>query len=88
MGDGCIEEVDAGISHLEKNLTQEMNKAGMIIDGAHSSMKTIMDSIEISKLPVIISHACAYGINPTPRNIRDEQIIAIAKSGGIIGVGH
>lgn len=86
MGDGCIEEVDAGISHLGKRLIQEMNNLGMIIDGAHCSMKTIMDSIEISKLPVIISHACAFGINSIPRNIRDEQIKAIANSGGIIGV--
>jgi membrane dipeptidase len=86
MGDGCIEEVDAGISHLGKRLIQEMNKLGMIIDGAHSGMKTIMDSIAASKLPVIISHACAYAINPIPRNIRDEQIKAIAKSGGIIGI--
>lgn len=86
MGDGCIEEVDAGISHLGKRLIGELNQLGIIIDGAHSSMKTIMDSIEASKLPVIISHACAYGINPIPRNIRDEQIKAIAKSGGIIGI--
>lgn len=49
-------------------------------------MKTIMDSIETSKLPVIVSHACAYGINPIPRNIRDEQIKAIVKSEGIIGI--
>jgi len=86
MGDGCIENVDAGISHLGKRLVQEMNKVGMIIDGAHSSMNTIMDAIEASKLPVIVSHACTYGINPIPRNVRDEQIKAIAASGGLIGV--
>jgi membrane dipeptidase len=86
MGDGCIETVDAGISHLGKNLIHEMNKIGMIIDGAHSSVNTIMDSIETSCLPVIISHACVYGINPLPRNIKDEQIKAIAKSDGVIGV--
>ena len=86
MGDGCIEEVDAGISHLGKGLVQTMNKVGMIIDGAHSSANTIMGAIQASKLPVIISHACAYGINPLPRNIRDEQIKAIAESGGVMGV--
>lgn len=86
MGDGCIEDVDAGISHLGKKLIQEMNKVGMIIDGAHSSMNTIIDSIKTSQLPVIVSHACAYGINPLPRNIRDELLIAIAKAGGVVGV--
>lgn len=86
MGDGCIETRDAGLSHLGKNLIQTMNNIGMIIDGAHSSVNTIMDSIEISSLPVVISHACAYGINPLPRNIKDEQIQAVAKSGGVIGV--
>lgn len=86
MGDGCIEKNDAGLSFLGEALIHEMNKVGMIIDGAHSSVKTIMDSISVSQLPVVISHACAYGINPLPRNIKDEQIIAIAKSGGVIGV--
>lgn len=81
MGDGCIEEVDAGISHLGKRLVQAMNKVGMIIDGAHSSMNTITGAIQASKRPVIVSHACAYGINPLARNIRDEQIKAIAASG-------
>ncbi len=86
MGDGCIETIDAGLSHLGKNLIHEMNKIGMIIDGAHSSVNTMMGEVEISKKPVVISHACAYGINPLPRNITDEQIKAIAKSGGVIGV--
>ncbi|MBA2648459.1 MAG: membrane dipeptidase [Legionella sp.] len=86
MGDGCIEEVDAGLSHLGKCLIQKMNQLGIIIDCAHSSRNTILGSTAISLLPVIISHACVYGINPLPRNIQDEQIIAVAKSGGIIGV--
>ena len=86
MGDGCIEEMDAGLSHLGKDLIQKMNRIGMVIDGAHSSINTIMGSVEVSSLPIVISHACAYGINPLPRNIKDEQIKAIAKSGGIIGV--
>jgi membrane dipeptidase len=86
MGDGCIEEVDAGISHLGKQLVQQMNEVGMIIDGAHSSMNTLMGAIQSSKHPCIVSHACAYGVNPIPRNIRDEQIRAIAQSGGLLGI--
>lgn len=86
MGDGCIEELDAGLSHLGKKLICKMNEIGMIIDGSHSSMKTIMGSIEASALPTVISHACIYNITPLARNIRDEQIHAIAKSGGVIGI--
>lgn len=86
MGDGCIEKTDAGISLLGANLVHTMNNVGMIVDGAHSSMNTISDAAEISTLPIIISHACAYGVNPLPRNIRDDQIRAVSKTGGIIGI--
>ena len=86
MGDGCIEEMDGGISHLGKNLVKEMNRVGMIIDGAHSSMNTIMGAIQCSVKPVVISHAGVYSINPIARNIKDEQIRAIAKSGGVLGI--
>lgn len=86
MGDGCIEAMDGGLSHLGRKLIREMNQIGMIVDGAHASPCTILGAVESSTVPVVISHACAYGVNPLPRNIKDEQIKAIAKSGGVIGV--
>ena len=86
MGDGVIEEKDSGLSHLGKKLVAEMNKLGMIVDGAHAGFQTTMDAAELTKSPMVISHSGAYGIHPHVRNVHDEQIKAVVKTGGVIGV--
>lgn len=86
IGDGVIEKNDSGLSHLGKKFVAEMNRLGMIIDGAHAGYQTTMDAIALTKLPMVISHSGVYGIHPHVRNIHDEQIKAIAKTDGVIGV--
>lgn len=86
MGDGVIEEKDSGLSHLGKKFIAEMNRLGMIIDTAHSGYQTTMDATRLTKSPMVISHSGAYGIHPHVRNVHDEQIKAIAKTDGVIGV--
>lgn len=86
MGDGVIEEVDAGISHLGKRFVAEMNRHALLLDGAHSSKNTIEGMIAASEKPVVISHAGVYAINPLPRNVRDDQIKALAAKGGLLGI--
>ena len=86
MGDGVIEENDSGLSLLGKRLVAEMNRVGMIIDGAHSSFKTIMGAAEMSIAPVVISHSAIDALYHHKRNVTDEQIKAVAKTGGVIGI--
>jgi membrane dipeptidase len=86
MGDGVIEENDSGLSHLGKKFIAEMNRLGMIIDGAHAGYQTTLDAAELTKSPMMISHSGVYGIHPHVRNVHDEQIKAVAKTGGVIGV--
>lgn len=86
IGDGVIEERDSGLSFLGKKFIAEMNRLGMIIDGAHAGYQTTMDALKLTKLPMVISHSGAYRIHPHVRNAHDEQIKAIAKTGGVIGV--
>jgi membrane dipeptidase len=63
-----------------------MNRVGMIVDGTHTGHRTTMDAMEVSTAPFIFSHSNAYGVFPHYRNIKDDQIKACAKSGGVIGV--
>jgi len=86
MGDGCTEPNDAGLSRLGKSLIEKMNQTGMLIDGSHTGYRTSMEAMALSTQPVIFSHSNAYAIHPHPRNLKDDQIIACAKTGGAIGI--
>lgn len=86
IGDGCTEPKDAGLSEYGIQVVNEMNRLGMLIDCSHGGYNTTMEITELSKDPVIFSHSCAYGVHAHPRNLRDEQIKACAKKGGLIGV--
>ena len=58
----------------------------MIIDGSHAGIKTSMDALKLTTAPFVFSHSGVYGIEPHVRNVHDEQIKAVAKNGGVIGI--
>ena len=86
VGDGWNERTDGGLSNFGIRLVKEMNRVGMLIDGTHTGYQTTMELFEVSTDPVIFSHANANAVSPNGRNIRDDQIVACAKSGGVIGI--
>ena len=86
VGDGCAERTDAGLSRFSVRVVEEMNRVGMLVDGSHSGYRTTMDAMEVSTGPFIFSHCLAHAIHPHYRNIRDDQIVACARTGGVIGV--
>jgi len=86
IGDGILEKNDAGLSAFGYKMIEEMNRVGMIIDMSHGGIKTSLDVIDASKDPIVFSHSNAQGINPHVRNLTDEQIKAISKKKGLIGV--
>lgn len=86
IGDGCEERTDAGLSRFGLQVVERMNHVRMIVDCSHTGVQTTIDAIEHSSAPVIISHANAKSVYPSPRNISDEMIKAIAGNGGTIGV--
>jgi membrane dipeptidase len=75
-----------GLTDFGKEVVKKMNELGMIIDISHASVAAANQVLALSKSPVIASHSCAYGICPHFRNLTDDQIRAIAKSGGVIGI--
>jgi len=86
LADGCVEKADAGLSELGRQVVEYCNKIGIVVDLSHVGYTSTMETIEISKQPVIFSHANAYALYPIPRNKKDDQIKALAKKGGVIGV--
>lgn len=61
-----------------------MNDLGMMVDISHVGEKTFHDVISASAKPIIASHSSVYNLCPHPRKLRDEQIRAIGKNGGVI----
>lgn len=91
IGDGCTERTDCELTDYGIWAIKTMNDAGILVDCSHAGYRTSMQTIEISRHPVIFSHSNAKALCPSKRNISDEQIRAVAAKGGVIGistVGH
>lgn len=73
-----------GLSPFGKDVVQEMNRQGMMIDLSHASEKTFYDVISLSASPVFCSHSSARAICDHNRNLTDNQLRALAKNGGVI----
>src|SRR5450631_3603582 len=75
-----------GLNDFGKQVVKKMNQLGMMVDISHVGEKTFADVISTSTKPVIASHSSVYALCPVFRNLKDDQIRAIAKNGGVIQV--
>ncbi|MBL0938878.1 MAG: dipeptidase [Gemmatimonadaceae bacterium] len=73
-----------GLSPLGKQVIAEMNKLGMMIDVSHPSKASMMQTVALSKAPIIGSHSGVRALCNHSRNMDDEQIDAMKKNGGVI----
>jgi membrane dipeptidase len=86
VGDGCTERTQAGLSYFGVELVEKMNELGMLVDVSHSGYQTTLDAIEVSRKPIIFSHTNCKAICDHPRNKTDDQIKALARKGGVMGM--
>ncbi len=75
-----------GLTDLGIKVVHAMNEMGMIVDVSHVHESTFWDVAKHSNKPFIASHSNAYSICPIDRNLTDDQIKAIADSGGMVGI--
>jgi membrane dipeptidase len=75
-----------GLNDFGRQVIREMNRLGMMIDVSHVSDPTFWDIVETSDKPIIATHSACRSITNVPRNLTDEMIQAIAKSGGVVNV--
>lgn len=85
-GSSQSEDPSQGLSPLGRQIIQEMNRVGMVIDLSHVSDQTFYDAIEISTKPVICSHSNTRALAPHPRNVSDDMLRRLRDNGGVIGV--
>jgi membrane dipeptidase len=75
-----------GLSDFGKQVIRHLDSLGVLIDVSHTGIKTIEDILATSKNPIIASHSGARALHDHYRNLYDDQITAIANTGGVIGV--
>ena len=75
-----------GLTPFGKEIIARMNKLGIIVDISHVGEATFWDAIHTTTKPVIASHSNAYAICPVSRNLKDDQILAVGKNGGVISL--
>jgi membrane dipeptidase len=63
-----------------------MNRLGMMVDVSHVSDKTFWDIVNTSAKPVVATHSACRAIANVPRNLTDDMIVALAKTGGVVNV--
>ncbi len=77
-----------GLTPMGRELVRRMEARGIIVDLAHSSPATIADVLAMATRPVVVSHTGVKGTCNNTRNLSDDQLRGIARTGGIIGIGY
>ncbi|HYY41613.1 MAG TPA: dipeptidase, partial [Pyrinomonadaceae bacterium] len=72
-----------GLNDFGRSVIREMNRLGMIVDVSHVSDKTFWDIVETSTKPVVATHSGVRALVNVPRNLTDEQLRALARTGGV-----
>ena len=75
-----------GVSPLGRQVIAEMNRLGIMVDVSHASKASMMQTAALSKAPIIASHSAARALCDVSRNMDDEQLLALKKTGGVVQV--
>jgi membrane dipeptidase len=73
-----------GLTDFGKQVIKKMNELGMLVDLSHVGEQTFWDIMKTTTKPVLVSHSCVHALCPHRRNLKDDQIKAIAANGGVI----
>ncbi|MFT5484087.1 MAG: membrane dipeptidase [Halieaceae bacterium] len=87
LGGSLHGESGAGLTDFGRQVIARANELEMIVDVAHSAPQVVRDVLAMSGRPVILSHGGIKSACPSPRNLDDELMKALAEHGGLLGVG-
>ena len=85
LATGCYEAEDAGITRMGREVIEEMNRVGMVVDMSHSADRSTIEAAELSSRPIAITHANPWDWHPAKRNKKDAVIRAVTERGGMLG---
>ncbi|MGN6818707.1 MAG: dipeptidase [Sphingomonas sp.] len=77
-----------GLTPLGRAVVRRMEQLGMVVDVAHSSHQTVAEVIAMARRPIVSSHGGVQATCKVNRNLTDDEIRGIAKTGGVIGIGY
>lgn len=86
LGGSCYDAEDGGLTAFGRNVIEEMNRLGMVVDLSHVGNRTCRDAVDASSQPVAITHANPIWFHDTPRNKPNDVIEAVAAAGGVVGL--
>ncbi|WCT14739.1 dipeptidase [Mucilaginibacter jinjuensis] len=75
-----------GLTDFGKQVIYRLNNLGVMVDVSHVGEHTFYDVLAATTKPVIASHSCVYALCPHQRNLKDDQLKALAKNGGVVFV--
>ena len=89
LASGWPGDPERGLTAKGKEAIRRMNELGMVLDVSHINDKGFWDILELSDgHPVIASHSNARAVSPHMRNLSDDMIRALAKTGGVMGMNR
>ncbi|MCF3946848.1 dipeptidase [Acidiphilium sp. AL] len=83
---GDAEAEHGGLSALGRAAIGRMNDLGILADVSHAAKSTMMQAAVLSRTPIVATHSCARALCDHPRNLDDEQLIALRDTGGVIQI--
>ncbi len=86
IGDGCLEPENRGLTHFGIQVVRDCNRLGMVVDCSHVGVQTTIDAAKYSSKPIVISHAACRALADNPRAVTDDQMKAVADTGGLLGI--
>jgi membrane dipeptidase len=75
-----------GLTTRGADVVAEMNRLGLVVDGAHAARATLLGILDASRAPIIVSHTGPAAVRKLPRHLDDDLLRAVAAKGGVIGV--
>ncbi len=84
--DGAGAAVPEGLSAFGRSVVRSMNELGMVVDLSHAGERSFFDAIETSRAAVLASHSGCKALHDHPRNLTDDQLRELGRSGGVVGI--
>jgi membrane dipeptidase len=84
--DGAGAGIPEGLSAFGRSVVGAMNELGVVVDLSHAGERSFYDAIETSTVPVIASHSGCKSLHAHPRNLADDQLRELGRSGGVVGI--
>ncbi len=85
LATGCYEPDDTGITRMGREVIEEMNRVGLVIDMSHSAERSTLEAMEVSSRPIVVTHANPGFWEPALRNKSDAILKGLGETGGMLG---